>query len=132
MTFAQIQEQQRLAIEAEQETIRQAANARRSFLDIQEEERKEEERRREEQKQAEEFEKWFAEEAKRVQKQQSKNAGKQGAAGGAANAGKGGKGQEEGREAIAAAAAKSARLGFGFQISGNAGLSAVWRFIAGQ
>ncbi|KAJ1033015.1 hypothetical protein NDA16_000294 [Ustilago loliicola] len=86
LTFAQIQEQQRLAIEAEQETIRQAAASRRSFLDIQEEERKAEERRREEQKQAEEFEKWFAEESKRIQKQSK---GNKAAASGAAGAGKG-------------------------------------------
>uniref|UniRef100_V5EKV7 BTB domain-containing protein n=1 Tax=Kalmanozyma brasiliensis (strain GHG001) TaxID=1365824 RepID=V5EKV7_KALBG len=79
LTFAQIQEQQRLAIEAEQETIRQAAAARRSFLDIQEEERLADERRREEQKQAEEFERWFAEESKRLQKEQKAN---KGAAGG--------------------------------------------------
>jgi len=81
MTFAQIQEQQRMAIEAEQETIRNAAAARRSFLDIQEEERLAEEQRKEEQKQAEEFEKWFAEESKRLQKQ-SKGSGKASAPGG--------------------------------------------------
>lgn len=69
LTFAQIQEQQRLDIEAEQESMRMAAAARRSFLDIQEEERQAEERRKEEQKQAEEFERWFAEESKRIQKQ---------------------------------------------------------------
>lgn len=86
LTFAQIQEQQRLAIEAEQETIRQAAASRRSFLDIQEEERKAEERRKEEQKQAEEFEKWFAEESKRIQKQ---NKGNKSGASGAAGGGKG-------------------------------------------
>ncbi|GAC93589.1 ankyrin repeat containing protein [Pseudozyma hubeiensis SY62] len=73
LTFAQIQEQQKMAIEAEQETMRQAAAARRSFLDIQEEERQAEERRREEQKQAEEFEKWFAEESKRLQKEKKGN-----------------------------------------------------------
>ncbi|TKY85735.1 hypothetical protein EX895_005275 [Sporisorium graminicola] len=91
LTFAQIQEQQRLAIEAEQETIRQASAARRSFLDIQEEERQAEERRREEEKQAKEFEKWFAEESKRLQKE--KKAGKSGgpgASGGGSGKGKGG------------------------------------------
>jgi alpha-tubulin suppressor-like RCC1 family protein len=88
LTFAQIQEQQRLAIEAEQETIKQAAAARRSFLDIQEEERQAEERRREEQKQAAEFEKWFAEESRRVQKQtKASKSGTNGTA--SANAGKG-------------------------------------------
>ncbi|SPO25363.1 uncharacterized protein UTRI_03224_B [Ustilago trichophora] len=92
MTFTQIQEQQRMAIEAEQETIRQAAAARRSFLDIQEEERKAEERRKEEQKQAEEFEKWFAEESKRIQKQNSKTA--KPTASGAPGGGKG-KGQKK-------------------------------------
>ncbi|SOV09342.1 uncharacterized protein UDID_04189 [Ustilago sp. UG-2017a] len=94
LTFAQIQEQQRLAIEAEQETIRQAAASRRSFLDIQEEERKAEERRKEEQKQAEEFEKWFAEESKRIQKQNNK-----GSKGGATGAAGGGKGKSQQKKA---------------------------------
>ncbi|PWY99758.1 hypothetical protein BCV70DRAFT_161852 [Testicularia cyperi] len=85
-TFAEIQEQQRMAIEVENERIRAAAASRRSFLDIQAEERKEEERKREEQKQAEEFEKWFAEESKRVQQEQSK------ASKGNGRSGKGGKG----------------------------------------
>ncbi|SNX84335.1 uncharacterized protein MEPE_03044 [Melanopsichium pennsylvanicum] len=93
LTFAQIQEQQRLAIEAEQETVRQAAAARRSFLDIQEEERLAEERRKEEQKQAEDFEKWFAEESKRIQKE-SKGARKTGPAGAGAGAGFKGKGKK--------------------------------------
>ncbi|CDR98796.1 uncharacterized protein SPSC_01410 [Sporisorium scitamineum] len=89
LTFAQIQEQQRMAIEAEQETIRQVAAARRSFLDIQEEERQAEERRKEEQKQAEEFEKWFTEESKRLQKEKKANkSGTSGAPGG--GKGKGG------------------------------------------
>ncbi|SJX62834.1 uncharacterized protein SRS1_13663 [Sporisorium reilianum f. sp. reilianum] len=92
LTFAQIQEQQRMAIELEQETIRQAAASRRSFLDIQEEERQAEERRKEEQKQAEQFEKWFAEEAKRLQKE--KKAGKAGASG-APGGGKGKGGQKK-------------------------------------
>lgn len=72
LTFAQIQEQQRVAIEREYDQARAAAVAKRSFLDIQEEERKTEDRRREEQKQAAEFEKWFAEESKRIIQSQKK------------------------------------------------------------
>lgn len=81
LTFAQIQEQQRMAVEAEQETIRLAAAARKSFIDIQEEERQAEERRKEDQKQAAEFERWFAQESKRMQKEKkANNAGAKGKA----------------------------------------------------
>ncbi|EPQ30341.1 uncharacterized protein PFL1_01867 [Pseudozyma flocculosa PF-1] len=67
LTFAQIQEQQRLA--ERQQTEQMAALSKRSFIDIIAEEKEEEERRRVELKQQEEFEKWFEEESRRIRRE---------------------------------------------------------------
>ncbi|PWN47537.1 hypothetical protein IE53DRAFT_371375 [Violaceomyces palustris] len=77
LTFAQIQQQQLLLdLETKAEEEAKVKSKKKSFAEILEEERLEEERSNREKKQAEEFERWFEEESRRVREAQGKVKGK--------------------------------------------------------